>query len=200
VAVPTFPALLGLGFPVVRSPIWSTITQTTVSGKRAPFAMWSYPRYKYNLPFNFLRNDILGNDFKALFSFFNLLQGSAGLFAYNDPDDNTAVATGAYASNFAVGNGTTTTFQIWRNFNGQYDPVFLPVSGIEFFLNGVPTFGAIGNLGVVTFSPAPGAGVTISWQGTYNWLCRFDEDTQDFEKFMSNWWRKKSFVFSTEKF
>lgn len=194
---PVFPTLLGLGFPVTRSPIWKTVRQEAQSGKATTFALWSFPRYKYNLPFNFLRNDILGTDYQKLLAFFNAVQGSADLFQYNDPDDNTATN-----SKFGIGDGSTTSFQLYRSTSTNlFDPVFSPVTIASVDINGSPTSSyTLASLGIVQFASPPPLNAVLTWSGSFTWLCRFDADTTDFEKFLSNWWRTKAITFTTEKF
>jgi hypothetical protein len=48
---------------------------------------------------------------------------------------------------------------------------------------------------VITFDAAPASGVVISADFSYGFLCRFLEDTLDFEEFMDNLWSLKSLKF-----
>jgi uncharacterized protein (TIGR02217 family) len=195
----TPPGLPGLGYPFTRAPLWSTIDHTFISGKRTRIPLWSYPAYRYSIPFEFLRNT--ATEMQALMAFFNQTSGSAGLFQFNDPDDNTT--TGA---SIGIGDGTTASFQLYRTLGeGAYawdDPVFAVTGTPTFYLNGVPDAGTftLSPYGVVTFSIPPQSGVLITWTGTYNWYCRFDADSLEFEKWLSTFYRMKQMQFTTEKY
>jgi hypothetical protein len=46
--------------------------------------------------------------------------------------------------------------------------------------------------GIVTFGTAPSASAALEWTGMFQFLCRFDDDTEDFEQVMQNLWTVKS--------
>lgn len=195
-AIPVLPTLQGIAYPVVRTPIWSTIKNEALSGKRARFALWSYPQYRYKVSFQFLRNSPAES--QELIAFFNVVSGSAGLFQFNDPDDNTAANV-----IIAIADGSTTSFQLYRALGTAqwYDPVFAITGSPVVMVNGLPVSDfSLSTIGVVTFTSPPAAGAEISWSGTYNWYCRFDDDTADFEKWLSTFYRQKQLVFTTEKY
>lgn len=45
--------------------------------------------------------------------------------------------------------------------------------------------------GLVTFSPAPAVGDTLTWTGTYYFRCRFKMDAPEFTKFLADLWELK---------
>jgi len=49
------PTLAGLGWSVKRTPIWMTRKQESISGKRTFSADWSYPRWRWEITYNVLR-------------------------------------------------------------------------------------------------------------------------------------------------
>ena len=120
--IPTFPVLPGIGFPK-RSPVWSTIKQPSVGGQESRFAQWSYPKWRYEIPFEVLRNYSGFTEFDSLAGFYNQMYGSAGFFQYNDPQDGLIVN-----QPLANGDGTTTAFQLVRSKGGFAEPVFLPTA------------------------------------------------------------------------
>ena len=120
--IPTFPVLPSIGFPK-RSPVWSTIKQPSVGGQESRFAQWSYPKWRYEIPFEVLRNYSGFNEFDSLAGFYNQIYGSAGFFQYNDPNDGLIVN-----QPLATGDGTTTSFQLARSKGGFAEPVFLPTA------------------------------------------------------------------------
>lgn len=196
-----FPDLPGLTYPVKKTPTWSTEVQTTVSGKHTALGRWSYPTYAIELGYEFLRTATAWREYQDLLAFYNLCGGRASMFRFNDPDDNAVTAQG-----FGAGDGVTTAFQLVRSFSGLSfswaDPVFYPVTAAIYVSGVLKTLGAdytISTTGLVTFTTPPAAGAALTWTGTFNWLCRFDEDSSTFEKFTVNLWNLQTLKFTTEK-
>lgn len=195
-----FPSLPGIIYPVKKRPVWATDTHRSVSGRRTTLAWYSYPIYSYEIGFSFLKSGAADAQFQDLMAFFNTVNGRANLFRFNDATDNTATAQG-----FGTGDGITTAFQLLRAITGLSfswsDPVFYPTV-TSVFSDGVlvaPANYSVGSTGIVTFTVAPAAGKVLTWTGTYQWLCRFDEDVADFEQFAQYFWENQSVKFSTEK-
>jgi uncharacterized protein (TIGR02217 family) len=186
-----FPALPGLEYPVVRTPMGGkTLIQTSVSGKENRAALWTAPRWRWTLSFNFLRDLIDANDFRALVGFYLARQGSYDSFLFNDVDDNQAAA-----QPIGAGDGATTQFQLVRTLGGFTEPVLAPNSVATVYLNGTPAAGSTWSAnpggGVLTFTTAPGAGVAITADFTFYWPVRFMADEYDFAKFMNLLWEQK---------
>lgn len=57
----------------------------------------------------------------------------------------------------------------------------------------------LGAKGLVTFSGAPELGASLTWTGSYNWLCRFLDDEIDLENFMRGLWKVESLKFRSIK-
>ena len=51
--------------------------------------------------------------------------------------------------------------------------------------------------GVITFTTAPALNVVLRWSGWFAFICRFLDDSQDFEQFMQNLWTIKSVKFQS---
>lgn len=199
--VSLFPTLAGVTYPVKKSPIWDTDVTRAISGKRTTLARMSYPTYAFELPISFLRTAAAYAEFQDLMAFYNTVQGRANLFRFNDPDDNTATAQG-----FGTGDGATTEFQLVRAITGLsfswVDPVYYPVTAAIYKNAVLQTLGVnytISTTGLVTFTVAPAAAAALTWTGTFNWLVRFDDDSQSFEQFVSNIFELKALRFSSEK-
>jgi uncharacterized protein (TIGR02217 family) len=118
--IPTFPTLIGLSEVVKRSPKWSTMRQESVSGRRTDLQLWSYPRYDYELTYNFLRGDASA-EFQTLVGFYNQVKSGSGLFAFTDPQDFSVTN-----QVLGTGDGATTHFQLVRTWGGFTEPVFMP--------------------------------------------------------------------------
>lgn len=193
---PVLPALGGLSYPRKKTPTWSKVDATALSGKRARQTLFTYPTYTYELPINYLRTDQNIAEWQELVGFVNSLAGGVGLFGYSDPLDN-AVTNQA----FGTGDGSTTgPFQLVRAYGNFVEPVFL--------LNGNPTIEVAGtptsaftfdNYGRITFNSAPANGASLTWSGSYYIPCRFDSDTLDGEQFLYNIFKVGSLKFSSEK-
>lgn len=197
--IPVFPdrsVLPGLAWPVKRLPMWSTLHQPTVSGKDTPLPQWTYPRYGFELAFDMLRSDS-NAELQTLMGFYNSMQGSAGVFAYVDPDDSIATDQA-----FGFGDGTTRSFQLIRAFGGFVEPVLNVQAGPFVKVAGVATSAftlSFATYGVITFTSPPANGAALTWSGTFAFLCRFDEDQAEFTKFMQPIWEQKGLKFSSIK-
>jgi uncharacterized protein (TIGR02217 family) len=200
--LPVFPALIGLTYPYLRSPEWDTDVQVSLVGKRTTLGRRSYPIYRYELKYNVLRSDLVTIEWQTLLAFYNVVGGRRDLFQFSDPGD-TSVTT----MSFGAGDGATTQFQLTRALTGSgvswVDPVFAPTGTPSIFINGVlkstPADYIINATGQVTFTVAPASGAALTWTGTYNWLCRFDDDSATFEQFLNLFWRLGKIKLSTEK-
>lgn len=199
-----FPSLPGLAFPVKRTPVWQSRVQTSVSGKRTRLTDWSFPRWKWELTYDFLLQGTSGGstrtDFANLAGFFNARQGMFDPFLYTDADDNSASNQG-----LGIGDGSTVAFQLVRSFGGFVEPIYAPNAVSQVTLNGTPTsaytlnsWGAP-NPGTIVFNSAPGAGVTIAASFTFYFPVTFNEDSMDFEKFMAALYLAKKVTFESVK-
>jgi len=126
------PSLIGLGFDVVRTPVWDTTVQQAISGKETRIARQTYPRWQWELTYNVLRSGAAYGELQQLAGFFNLRQGMFDTFLYADADDN-AVTVQA----IGTGDGSTKTFQLIRTFGGFIEPVLAPNVVNHVYLNGV---------------------------------------------------------------
>lgn len=190
---PSFPSLAGLGWSVHKRPKFSTLVATHVSGREVRDPLYQNPIWEFEFTYDVLSSSTdypgAGNSsLQALMGFFLQMQGQYGVFLYTDPTDETATNT-----EFAIGDGATTTFTFARFMGSFLEPVGWVTSIASVTLNGSPT-GAYTFVAPnqITFSSAPGSGVAIAATFSYAFVCRFDSDAQDFEQFMSNLWRNES--------
>ncbi len=172
-----FPTLPGMGIAVKRTPVFSTQVAVAASGKELRASYQSTPRWKYEIPLNFVRVSGFSsltpsNEMAAILGLFNSVKGMWDSFLYTDPYSNTASGT-----SFGTGNGSLTTFQL------------LDIEGLPIYdLNGAASIYVAGALttpasivnGLVTFSSAPANGAALTWSGAYYRRVRFDMD--DYEQ------------------
>lgn len=209
-----FPSLIGLGWNVVREVQWGgkatgggTIVQENVSGKEVRVARRIIPRRQYTLSYDILRSDNVNLELQQLEQFFNNRSGMFDSFLFSDPDDSSVTG-----QSIGTGDGTTTTFQLVRNFDGFVEPVYAPNIVTNVYLNGVaqsggsysvstwtaPSTAANGGYGgLVTFTAAPPNGNAITADFTYYWPVRFMDDSVTFNKFMQTFWDNKKVSFIT---
>jgi uncharacterized protein (TIGR02217 family) len=193
--IPVFPSLPGLAWSIKRSAELNTIKHEAISGKNIRIANWTYPKYHYEVPLNFLRSAAAYQEWQTLEGFYNSVNGPAGLWAYDDSNDDTATNEG-----LGEGDGTTTAFQLVRAFGGQAGPVFLVNGTPTITVGGTPTTAfSVSAYGVVSFTAAPAAGALVAWSGNFYMPCQFDDDKLDVENFMFQLARVKSLKFSTVK-
>lgn len=202
---PVFPVLsTSIALPIQRTALWSTLTQESIAGVDNPVQPWTYGRYRYTIPYSVLRAAAAFGQLQTLLGFYNGVGGRAGVFQYDDPQDDTAPTD----QPFGTGDGTTTAFQLVRTYGAFVEPVFAVNAVTNVKDNGSVVGGgsyAVSSRGVVTFNVAPTAGHALTWNGTFLWFCRFDDDKVDFEQFTAAavspgpLWRAK-LSFTTVKF
>ena len=203
--IPTFPTLNGLTYPVQRSPGFKTIEHESVSGVSTTQSPQAFAIYSYDLPFAFLQSDAGHLDLQTLMSFFQAAKGKSIPFHFNDPDDNTVTA-----QSLGTGDGTTTDFGLVRTMGSVTDPIQDAIaSGLVVKVSGstqglgsaysLLTTSQYGTIYGVRFAaghiPSGASPVTATF--TYNWLCRFMDDTTDFSKFVQYIWEAKSIKIRT---
>lgn len=116
-----FPALPGLMWGTTRTPIWATKVLTASSGRELRASFQSYPRYRYLMKYEFLRERGGHAELQSLLGFFNQMGGSLDSFLFQDDSDYTATDQA-----LGVGDGTTSEFRLVREYGGFVEPVLAP--------------------------------------------------------------------------
>ena len=208
--LPIFPSqtlLPGLGYNVKWSPVYFNQSQKTMNGTSVDISLSPYPLYNFELTFPFLRAAPTKLELQTLMGIYAMSSGSLGRFLFQNPDDFSVTHTSAgYGQTTMVGDGTTNAFTIARSIGtlpyvAAPDPIgqVITVSGV--YLNGVlqgsgfTISTTVPGLNGITFSTAPGAGVTIGLDMTYYYYCKFSDDTNTFEKFLDQIWQIQSLKF-----
>lgn len=205
-SIPTFPVLKGLAWPVTRSPVQSTLKQEAISGKQTRLQLYTYGRYKYGLTFSYLGSGTQNQDWQLLMSFFQSVAGAALPFHFNDIYDNQIAG-----QVLGYGDGATLAFNFQRTLSLITEPTqdvvqssvtvrvaTVAQSSANYTFLTDPNWGCTYGIAFKSgFAPAPSAPVTADF--SYNWLCRFDNDTAEFSSFMFNFWELKKLGFTTEK-
>lgn len=207
----------GLGWGYRKTPKFSHIEQMPQSMRHPAVATLQMGViYELELQFNYLKvNGVSGsNDVAYLQAFYEAQRGGYGWFSF-DPSvynlENMAVTqdyTQLRNGFFGIGDGVTTTFQLWRSTAAlgggvvTYAELIQNVTALTgVYVNGVVaspgTYSQANYPATVTFNTAPANGAILAWAGSYSYLCRFAEDQMDFEEFLFNIWRLRSLKLET---
>jgi len=184
-----YPTLPGLDFSVVRDVIAPPVAiKTTPSLREYRGRDSTYTRYGYTLVYAFLRSAAAYNELQTLLGFYNLVGGTFDSFLFTDPDDSVASAM-----QFAVGNGSTTVFQLTRSVGGFAEAIYDFNGSVSVFDNGtnVGSGVSVSSTGVATFTTAPAAGHLLTWSGSYYRRCRFTGEKMSATKFMNLLWEAR---------
>lgn len=194
-----YPVLPGKRFGTRRRNIWATTVKTTPSAREYRAANWTYPRWRYQLQYEFLRSESSLAEFQTLFDFFDSHRGRLDSFLFDDPDDNTATL-----QTIAVANGVLRVFQLVRSLvPGGFLVAISRTNGTpSIYKNGVLQSSGytVTADGVLTFTTAPANGTVIAWSGGYHWRVRFDKDELEAEKFMHQFWQAGSVELFTTRY
>lgn len=193
-----FPSLPGITWNITRAPKFATKLQQAVGGQTIAAAFQPYPIWRWTLEFEFLRTYGAFAEWDTLAGFFNGLLGGWDTFLYHDPEDFTVTA-----QQIGVGDGADTTFQLGRTLGGYlFEPIYntdTTNQTVKVYKNGVlQTLGVdytISATALVTFTVAPGVGVSVTWTGDYYWRCRMETDSTEFGMFAQNFWKAKQLSF-----
>jgi len=195
-----FPVLKGLTFNNTRTPVWSTITHKSVSGKQQRASLWSYPIWRYKLSYEILRADEAHQELQTLVGFFLEHRGAWDSWLYEDPSDNTVTG-----QSIGIANGARTEFQLVRTYGANGNSFAEPMTAIKgaptIKVDGVtvdPVNYTVGDTGLVTFATAPESGA-ITADFSYYFRCHFTADEMEFNQFMYQLWEAQTVEFETVK-
>ena len=181
-----------------KKPIFSTIVAPHVSGREVRDALYQNPIWQFELTFDGLGSDsgsypgVGARSLQTLMGLYLQCQGQYGTFLYTDPTD---FATANQV--IATGDGSTSTFTLARTLGGFLEPVGWVTNISQVTLAGVAqTSGwSLATPNTLAFSSSPSNGALIGATFSYAFLCRFEDDTADFEQFMQSLWRVESLKF-----
>ena len=180
----SFPALSTIGWSARVKPKFSTLLAPHVSGRESRAAQRAAATYDIELTYEILRSAAAHEELQTIAGFFAEMSGAATPFWVAPP--GLSALTGQA---LGTGNGSAMTFPLVRSVGGATETVQGTSGVATVYLNGVPqSSGWIVSSGyapAIVFSTAPGAGVAVAADFGLLWLCRFSEDVQDFEEFMT---------------
>jgi uncharacterized protein (TIGR02217 family) len=180
-----FPKIRGLAWSVTKTPTFATEIQQSIAGREVRIQNYQNPIWEFTLTYEYLLNDPRFRDeneqtpLETLVGFFLARGGQFDDFLLNETDITGRVEDSQYSGQpIGVGNGSSTSFQLVRNFGGFLEACQNPANQTAtVYLNGTARVqGAdytISN-GVVAFASPPGSGVTVTADFTFLHRVRFD--------------------------
>ncbi|MGH6741285.1 MAG: baseplate megatron protein TIM-barrel domain-containing protein [Bradyrhizobium sp.] len=181
---PTFPAVPTRGWSVRYSPVFSTGAAMHVSGREVRAAKYAAPNWSIEVNFDLLRMAAPNTELQTIVGFFEQCLGEGLPFLF-EPVPLSPVS----AQPIGTGDGSTTTFYFGASIgNATITPATVSVSAV--YLDGVlqSTGYSVSTAAfatAVTFTHAPSAGVAVTADFGWYFLCRFDDDSEYAEEFMS---------------
>jgi hypothetical protein len=192
-----FPSLPTLGWSVRVSPRFLTGSALHVSGREVRVAKMPVPLWDIELNYDLLRMTSPNLELQAIVGFFEQCAGEETSF-YFEPVSLSPVRAQA----LGVGDGTTTTFAFVVSISGYtLSPAGVgTVSAV--YLGGVAQSGGFTVSTTplapsVSFTTAPGSGVTVAADFDWYFLCRFEDDAIDAEEFMAELYALQSLQLKT---
>ena len=189
-----------LGWSVKKTPLTSTAVLPHVSGREVRVRNWVNPLYRFELTFTGLASNAdypgLGRDsLQQLMGLFNQVGGQSDTFLFTDPTDCRAIN-----QPLGTGDGVKTAWPFVRALNNQApEPVgfVTAVTAAYLYFGGSPQVGnwnlvnpsAAQPFPLLQWNAAPAAGVRVSADFNFAFVCRFEDDNVEFEQFMSNLWQ-----------
>jgi hypothetical protein len=198
-----YPTLPGLGFSVIKRPKFFNGSAASGSGWQVRIGYASAPLWEIDLTYDVLSDEspqMPVNDFQTLVGFFLAQNADLIPFLLLDPDDNNVSG-----QEVAIGDGTTTTFTLYRTYGGASGTGTEPIGYVnlaEPFI--VAVGGVVKTLGTdytilsttpcnqqIKFTTAPAASALIQVDMSYYFYVHFQASTNEFEKFMNQLWSVK---------
>jgi Conserved hypothetical protein 2217 (DUF2460) len=211
-SLPIFPALPGLTWPVLKASEFSTIQQEAPNFMDTRIQQAQNPRWHWELTFDVLRDTTTLTEYRQLQGLILAVGGKFGDFLFTDPSDNSvgpALIGGSpnTAAELQVVNDDAGNYYspVQRNFGGLFYEDITDLNGsIAVYANGtlatvgtgagqyqllgpgltIPGYSFYGMY--LKWGSAPATPVTA--QFNFYFRCHFEEDTQDFEQFISTMW------------
>jgi uncharacterized protein (TIGR02217 family) len=188
--------LPGLDITVKKVPRFKTRISEGSSGFEVRNAQMQYPRWDFELSYNYLE-DRSGaeSSLKVILGFFLARQGSFESWLFKDPDDY-LVTNGVCG----IADGVTTEFPLCRTLGdfreqvGQLDTV----NTLTVYVDGLEvdeTDYEVVMPNSIVFNTAPDDDLVVSASFQFYYACRFIEDGLEFEKFMDKLWNLQSVEF-----
>lgn len=203
-----YPTVRGMSWKITRTPTWDTLVQRMSSGKELRLGYWQYPLWKWEIEYEYLKDDpndlIVGQvdtDLTILQGFFNQMAGQLTPFLFDDIIMGETAGEGRWDSvtgqAIATSDGVTMTYPLVRTTGGFTEAIQAPYTtptpvvysnGVALTPGGQYSIDAFGNILLVSALPL---GAVITADFGYYWPVRFGSDDLDFETMFHHLWDLK---------
>lgn len=211
-SLPIFPSLPGLTWPVLKASEFATLTQSAQNFAETRIRQANNPHWHWEMTFDVMRDTTALPEYRTLQGFILALGGKFGDFLYSDPTDNAvgpaliSAAPNTAAQLQVVNDGAGNYYSpVQRNFGGQFYEDITDLNGaIAVYANGTLATVGTGAGHYQLLGPGlsiPGysfEGMYLAWgsspalpvtaQFNFYFRVHMEEDTQDFEQFLSTMW------------
>jgi len=184
-----FPSLPGQGYSVHKKPKMAANVAAHATGRESRAPTFVYPLWDFEVMFDGLdmrnpgRGALGSQTMQSLAGFFMQLQGKYGTFLYVDPTDSKVIG-----QPIGTGDGSTTSFPAVRSIGGFTEPVGAITQMNAVYFNGVAQTSGWSVPAafpyMLTFATAPAAGVAITADFWFAFICRLSDDVAEFSEFM----------------
>jgi hypothetical protein len=177
-----------------KTPHFNSQTQKPAAGRgRSSISLMPYPTWDFEVDLDYVcgGESVQWSVLQTFLGCYLATCGGAGFFLFTDPNDNTVenpdngdpalgvllnVTAGAAAPMGQTGDGVSPQFQLARIIGLGAD-ILQNVSNVAVFVDGAETAVTLSGTGVVTFSTPPAWGAVLTWEGSFQYLCQFTDDT-----------------------
>jgi hypothetical protein len=202
---PVYPTLPGLDIKVLWRPkTYNFAPQIHTSGREFIVGASQYPLHEFELVYNMLRNRPTEIEFRTFMGFYLLVGGTLGGFLFKNPYDNAV-----QAQSFITTDGVNSQFgPMVRTYGASGNTGTEPVGYIDttqpfnLYVDGAlvsPTDATWGFTLVqaqpvniqLKFNNTPAANHVITYDASYFYYVRFQDDTLEFEQVVYNVFQAK---------
>lgn len=179
-----FPTLPGQSWSVVRQPLFSVTLRQAPNFREAREIIMTQCFYEFELSYDMIRNKSGYTELDQIAGLFLTMRGGYDYFRFTDPNDFSITA-----GSLGIGDGINKVFIFARATGPSYYEAIGYLNTLTgVYINGVlqsPSSYVITQPNVLTFNSAPANGATITATFTYYFLCRFLDDSQQYDQFCS---------------
>lgn len=195
---PIYPTLIGLGYSVIKRPVFYNGKATTGSGWNIRVGYAFSPTWEFDLTYDVLQDATASSDLKKLLGFYLGMGGDLTPFLFLDPDDHSVTG-----QPIGTTDGTTTIWTLVRTYGsgetgteniGYVNLAVTPNVYLNAVLQSAADYDiltAIPGTQQIRFHSAPTTGQAITIDMSYYYYVHFKDPTNDFEKFANQFWTQK---------
>lgn len=192
-----FPVLPGLKWGHSKTPVFETKIQGAVSGRESRAQFQAFPRWRFSLSYEFLRQRTGFPELETMIGFFLARGGSFQSFLYDCPSDR--AASGQV---FATTVAGVSKYRLVRTYAGNVGQIGACNGAPAIYLNDVLQSAesyTIDDNGNLIFDAEPAPGGVLKWSGLFYHRVRFTKDEAEFAEFLRDLWELRKIEFITSK-